>query len=76
MALDSLAKYVIVAGVVLAGIGVLLLLVSKIPFFGHLPGDFLIKRDGFTFYFPLVTMLLLSVIMTIVVNVVIRIFRG
>ncbi len=76
MGLDTVGKYVIIAGLVLAGVGVLLLLGSKLPFIGRLPGDFLFKRDGFTFYVPFVTMLLISVILTIVVNVVIRLFRG
>jgi hypothetical protein len=76
MALDSLGKWVLLAGLVLAAIGLLLIVAPKVPFVGRLPGDFLVKRDGFTFYFPLVTMVLVSLVLTLVLNLVARLFRS
>jgi hypothetical protein len=48
-------------------VGVLLTLSGKIPWLGRLPGDIIIQRDNFSFYFPLTTCLLLSVVLSLVV---------
>jgi hypothetical protein len=56
----------IVAGLVIAAVGALLLLSGKIPWLGRLPGDILVKREKFTFYFPLATSLLISLILSLV----------
>lgn len=55
-------------GIVLAAIGAALYLFNfnGIPFLGKLPGDILIQKKNFTFYFPLVTCLLLSLLLTVV----------
>jgi len=58
-------KILLVAGLVLAGIGLLLMLSDKIGWIGKLPGDILIKRENFTFYFPLATCILISVVLTL-----------
>jgi hypothetical protein len=50
---------------ILAAIGLLLIWSDKIPWIGRLPGDILIKKKNFTFYFPLATSLLISVILTL-----------
>jgi hypothetical protein len=42
--------------------------------FGHLPGDIHIKRDGFQFYFPLVSMVLISVVLSLVISFVRKFF--
>lgn len=62
---DSLAKMLIVFGVVLALLGALLLLVGKVPFLGRLPGDIVIRRENWSFYFPLTTSIVISVLLTI-----------
>lgn len=64
--MTGLGKALILAGLVLAGLGLLLVLGGKIPFLGRLPGDFAIHRPGFTFYFPLGTCILLSVLVTLI----------
>lgn len=46
-------------------IGVVLLFADKIPWIGRLPGDFHIKKDGFSFYFPLTTSILISIILSL-----------
>jgi hypothetical protein len=59
-----LGKALIVAGLVIAGVGLLLLLSGKVGWIGRLPGDITIRRDNFTFHFPLATCLLVSAILT------------
>jgi len=61
---SSLGKILIVTGLVIAGIGVLLVLTPKVPWLGKLPGDILIKKDNFRFYFPVTTCIIISIILT------------
>lgn len=57
----EIGRLLLVLGLLLAALGVLLSLGSKLPFrLGRLPGDIVIKRDGFTLFFPLATSLLVS----------------
>ena len=69
MAMDplrELGKLLLVFGLVLVIVGGLLTLGPRLPGrLGRLPGDILIRRENFTFYFPLATSLLLSVILTV-----------
>ena len=65
----------LIAGGLLALVGLAMLLFSRIPFLGRLPGDISFQRDGFSFFFPVVTMIVLSVVLTVLVNVAIRLFR-
>jgi hypothetical protein len=64
--MNDLAKGIILFGVVLIVVGLLLLVFQKVPFLGRLPGDFLIKRDKFTFYFPLATSIIVSLLISLV----------
>ncbi len=61
----SLGKLLVGLGVALALLGVLLLLAPQLPWLGRLPGDIRIERPGFSFYFPLGTSLLLSVVLSL-----------
>jgi hypothetical protein len=61
-----IGKFLIVVGLVVVGAGLLLLLSDKIPWLGRLPGDLTIKRDNFTFYFPLATCIVISVIVSLI----------
>jgi hypothetical protein len=61
-------KFLILFGTVVVVVGVILLLSPKIPWLGRLPGDILIRRKYFTFYFPLATSIILSVILTVLIN--------
>jgi hypothetical protein len=63
--MDSLARMLIIFGVVLALLGGLLLLAGKLPFLGRLPGDIIIRRESWSFYFPLTTSILLSILLTL-----------
>jgi len=59
-------KFLIIAGVVLVVLGLLLTAGAKLPFLGRLPGDIAYKGKNVTFYFPIVTCLVLSVVLTLV----------
>ncbi|MCS6917710.1 MAG: DUF2905 domain-containing protein [Chitinophagales bacterium] len=62
---QTLGKWLIVAGLLLVVVGgIIYLLGNKLGWPGRLPGDIVIKKENFTFYFPITTMLLLSVILT------------
>lgn len=65
--MEGLGKTLIFIGIVLVVFGVIFLLGGKIPWLGHLPGDIAIERERFTFYFPLATCLLVSVLISLVV---------
>ena len=60
-----LGKMLILLGVFIIAIGVLLLIGDKIPWIGRLPGDILIKKKNFTFYFPITTSIIISIILTL-----------
>ncbi len=62
---DSLGKLLILFGVVLVLLGGLLLLSGKIPFLGRLPGDIVIRREHWSFYFPLTTSIVISILLTL-----------
>jgi len=66
---DSIGKMLVVLGFILVGIGLFLWLGDKIPWVGRLPGDILIKKEKFTFYFPLVTCILISLLLTLLFSI-------
>jgi len=74
-AMNELGKVLIVAGAGLLLLGVLLVLGARLPWFGQLPGDIVVKRDKFTLYAPIATMVLVSILLTVLVNVIGRLFR-
>jgi Protein of unknown function (DUF2905) len=61
-----LGRPFLIAGATLLGIGLLLTLAEQVPGFGRLPGDMVWRRGSFTFYFPLATCLIVSLILTLV----------
>ena len=65
MEFSVLGRWLMVAGVALVLVGLVITLAGKIPFLGRLPGDILIKRDHFTFYFPLATCIVLSIVLSV-----------
>lgn len=62
-------------GLFLALIGGAILLLPRLPFIGRLPGDLSFEREGFSLYIPLATSLVISLLLTIALNVVIRILN-
>lgn len=63
---QAVGKILIIAGLFLVVIGGLLMLSGKIPWLGRLPGDIVIQKKNFTFYFPLATSILLSILLALV----------
>jgi hypothetical protein len=70
LAIESIGKSLIFFGIVLIVIGSLFVLFGKVPWFGRLPGDIIIKREGLTVYFPVATMVLFSILLTILFNII------
>ena len=68
----GLGRLLIVAGLGLAAVGVFLVLGGRVPGLGHLPGDVVVRRGNATFYFPIVTCLLVSLILTVVLSILRR----
>jgi hypothetical protein len=73
--LEMTGKSLVIIGGVLVLLGGLLWLASKVSFLGHLPGDIRIERPGFTCLIPLGSSILISVALTVLLNVVIQIVR-
>lgn len=76
--MESLGRALLGLGILLAITGGVLLLFSRLPFLsnlGHLPGDIRIEGQGFSCFIPLASMLLISVVLTILLNVILRILR-
>ncbi len=61
-----LAKSLILMGLGIAALGVVLWLFSGVPFLGRLPGDIYLRRGNFTFYFPVVTCILISIVVSLI----------
>jgi len=64
----EIGRMLIIAGVLMALVGALLMFGARLPFVGRLPGDFVFQRDGITVYIPLATMVLLSLLLTLIFN--------
>jgi hypothetical protein len=64
--MSALGKMLIVFGVIMVAIGAILLVAPKIPWLGKLPGDITYQGKGFTFYFPLGTCILLSLVLSLI----------
>jgi hypothetical protein len=73
--MEPLGRLLIVVGAVLLLLGLLVVLAGRLPCLGRLPGDIRTERDGFSCMVPVTTSLILSLLLTIVLNVVIRLFR-
>lgn len=70
--LKGLGGILVVAGLTLVFVGTIALILSKIGFCWRLPGDLLIQRRGLTIYIPVVSMLVLSVVLTLIFNLIFR----
>ncbi len=64
--LHALGKFLLITGGIIALIGLFLLFLNKIPYIGRLPGDILIQRRNFTFYFPITTLLVLNLMLLLI----------
>ena len=66
--MQDLGRVLIFLGAAAVLVGVALVFLPRIPWLGRLPGDILIRRGTFTFYFPLVTCIVVSIVLTVVLN--------
>jgi len=64
--MSELGRALVVLGLVIAAVGLLLVAFDRVPWLGRLPGDISIQRGNWTFYFPLGTSILLSIVLTLV----------
>ena len=69
---DGLGRLLILAGIMAIAIGVVLLFLPRIPWLGRLPGDIVVQRERVTFYFPIVTSIVVSIVLTILLNLFFR----
>ena len=63
--IQHIGKMLLLIGIIVAAIGGLLIIAGRISWFGRLPGDILIQKKNFTFYFPLATSILISIVLTL-----------
>ncbi len=70
--LGMAGKLLIIAGLALALLGGVLWLFSKVDFFGRLPGDIRIERPGFICLIPLASSVIVSILLTILLNIIVR----
>ncbi|QID33404.1 DUF2905 domain-containing protein [Pampinifervens florentissimum] len=74
--MSEVGKVILLMGVVLVILGLLLTFFEKLPLgLGRLPGDIVIKRDNFTFYFPLGTSIILSVVLSLLLTLLFSLLR-
>ena len=64
--ISSLGRYLIIAGLVLVIFGAIFTFGGRLSWFGKLPGDFYVQKNNFSFYFPLTTSIIISVVLSIV----------
>lgn len=69
--IKEFAKIIIIFGIILILIGLIFYLFDKLPLF-KLPGDIVIKRRNYTIYIPFATMIVISIILTIILNLIFR----
>jgi membrane protein implicated in regulation of membrane protease activity len=72
MPLNELGKLLLWVGGILIIIGAAVLLVGKIPWLGRLPGDIYVERRNFTFFFPLTTSILISIVLSLLLYLLSR----
>ncbi len=72
--LKSLGNVLILTGIVAILIGFVLRLSEKVRWIGRLPGDIIIQKEDFTFYFPLVTGLLVSLLLSLLLYLIVKFF--
>jgi hypothetical protein len=67
--MPGIGKIFIVIGIIFILIGLAFMFGDRVPFVGRLPGDILIKKERFSFYFPITTSIIISIILTIIFSI-------
>ncbi len=73
--LDALGRMILVAGGVLVALGLVLLVLSRVPFAGRLPGDFHLRWGSVSCYLPLMTGVVVSIVATLILNLLVWLLR-
>jgi len=76
--MNLLGKYILIGGIIMIFIGIILIYKDHLPFMkypGNLPGDVKIEKENFKFYFPVATSILLSLILTLLLNLARKFFK-
>ena len=73
--MKSLGMLLLIAGCTTAAIGLVLLFAPRVPWLGHLPGDIHYQGKSASFHFPLATCIVVSIVLTVALNLVLRWFR-
>lgn len=73
--LSEFGRLLLLVGGGIVALGLILLLAGRVPWLGRLPGDIFVRRGSVSFFFPIVTVLLLSVVLTVVINLLLFLFR-
>jgi hypothetical protein len=68
--LEPVGRSLLLIGLAIAALGLVLILVPRVPLLGKLPGDIVFQRDGVTVVIPLATMLVISILLSIVLNLI------
>jgi len=68
----EMGKVLIIFGILMIVVGIFLTFWDKIPLIGKLPGDIVIKRKNFVFYFPIATSILISVVLSLIFYIISR----
>jgi len=72
---QGVGKLLILGGAFLVLFGLLLIFWQRIPFLGKLPGDIFVQKGNFQLFLPIMTCLIISILLTIILNFVIHLFR-
>ncbi len=72
--MNEIGRVLLVFGIILVVVGLLMILLpaDKLSVLGRLPGDIVVKKKNFTVHFPIVTMILLSIVLTLILNLISR----
>ena len=74
-AFSGVGKVLVLAGVFLILVGLLFVFWERIPYLGRLPGDFVFQKGSFRVFIPVVTCIIIRVVLTIVINILLRFWR-
>ncbi|RMF62019.1 MAG: DUF2905 domain-containing protein [Calditrichaeota bacterium] len=67
---SSLGKFLIGVGLFIVALGFVFLFFEKLPSIGKLPGDIIIRKKNFTFYFPITTLIILNLVIWIIIWII------
>lgn len=73
--MQEMGRWLMVLGVVLLVVGAVIYFGGRLGWFGRLPGDVVIQRGNVTFFFPIVTMIVVSLVLTVLLNLIARFWR-